>query len=177
MKNKNSQKSTYTFVGIAILAILTLLSGWLYLSSQTTKVVLITDKTNYFPSDQIELTVSLENYKNADTASIVVNYPDESKVLDTKTEKGITTRSLKNSIVFEANKSFFDTKQSKLGIITFDPGKLGELNFSVNKDLTTLSSDNTDIDIKEINDLSVSVGIASDDITEPKESKKSAVDF
>lgn len=164
-------------MGVAIVAIVVLVLGWLYLSSQTTKVVLTSEKSAYFPNDQINVTVLLENYKNTNQASVVVNYTDKLVLVDTQTKEGVTTRSLENSLVFEVDNVFFDTGKNRLGTITFDSNGVGEFNFIIDEELTMLSSSKGTINIEELVNLTVSVGIPSDEEGETKQSDGSSIDF
>lgn len=177
MNNKKNQKSTYTFFGVAVVAIAVLALGWFYLASQSTKVVLSSDKDAYFYIDQISVDVSAVNYKNANEASVVVNYPDNVTLVDTATSEGVTTRSLENGIVFEADNTFFNNSETKLGTLVFESNKGGEVDFTLDKELTKLISSEGNVEIDELVNLNVSVGIASDEVKETKSSTGTALDF
>ena len=178
MNTKKNKKSTYTFFGVAILTILILTLGWFYLTTQTTKVTLSSDKTAYFPDDQIKVDVSIINYKNANEASVAVHYPDNATLVDTITADGVTTKSLDSSVIFEADETFFEDSETKLGTLVFDIKEGGELEFTLDKDLTTLNSSEGNIEIKEFADLTVSAGIPSDDgDVKAQESTRSAFEL
>lgn len=165
------------FVSVAALAILLLVVGWIYLSSQVTKVVLSSDQTVYFPNDKIKVDVSIENYKDANEVAVVVEYPANAVLIDSKTETGVTTRSLENAVVFEADSSFTAGKNTKLGTLTFDSKENGEFVFKIERELTKLGSQKGDIEIKEFVDLSVSVGVPSDSEGKTEKSEKSSLEI
>jgi hypothetical protein len=174
--NKKNRKSTYALFGIAVVAILVLAIGLVYFYNQNTKLVLSSEQTVYFPNDQITVAVSIENYKNSNEASVVVNYPENAVFVDLKTESGVTARSLDKAIVFEADNSFFDSGKNKLGTITFDSNGNGEFIFTIDKELTKLNSSKGNVEIDELINLSVSVGIASDEV-KTESSTGSALNF
>jgi hypothetical protein len=177
MNNKKNQKSTYTFFGVAIVAIAALALSWLYLEGQPTKVLLSSDKAAYFYIDQIFVDVSVENYKDANEASVIVNYPDNVTLVDTVTTEGVNTRSLDNGVVFEAGDTFFDNSETKFGTLVFESDEGGKLDFTLDEELTNLNSNEGNIEIDELVNINVSVGITSDEINEKKSSTGSALDF
>lgn len=178
MKNKNKQKSAYTFMGVAVVAILVLLLGWFYLSSQQTKVVLDSEKTVYFPNDQISVDISIENYKNANEAAVAVNYSENAVLIDSEVAQGVTTRSLDNAIVLEADNSFFESSNNKLATLVFDSEGSGILDFTFDEELTNLNSVEGNIEIEELTNLSVSAGIPGDENDEEtKEASGSSLEL
>ena len=164
-------------MGIAALAVLLLALGFMYFYNQNTKVVLSSEQTAYFPNDQIKVEVSIDNYKDANEASVIVNYPENAVFVDSNTEKGVTARSLDKAIVLEADNSFFDSGKNKLGTINFDSNGNGEFVFTVDKELTKLNSTKENLDIKELVNLTVSVGIPSDGEEETKKADGSPLEL
>ncbi|MBA4336652.1 hypothetical protein C0416_02655 [bacterium] len=160
--NKKSNKTAYTFVGIAILAIVVLAAGWFYFQSQNATYKVESDQPAYFTVDNPILEVKLLNKKDASSGEIGVKFSEDVlKVKNTETSEGVTLRKLDNEYVFELGDTYFSSNNEVIATLTFESVKPGQVNFELDEELSTLSNSKGVMEVK-YESTSVEVGMAPD---------------
>jgi len=156
--NNKSNKTAYTFFGIAVLAIAVLASGWFYLQSLNTTFKVESDQPAYFTVDHPVVEVKLLNKKDASSGEVGVKFTqDILKVTDTKTSEGVTLRKLDDEYVFELGDTYFSSNNEVIATLTFESIQPGIVNFELDEKLSTLSNASGTMDVSYEN-ADVSVG-------------------
>lgn len=159
---RKSNKTAYTFLSIAVLAIVVLAGGWYFLKSQSTVVKIESDQPAYFTVDHPTVEVKILNPKDATSGEIGVKFEQNIlKLTDTQTSEGVTLRTLENEYVFELSEEYFASKNNTVATLKFENAQRGIMDFEINKELTSLSNPKGKMEIS-FEDLSIEVGVAPD---------------
>ncbi len=160
--NKKSNKTTYTFLGIAILAVVILVGGWYYIQSQKTEIKVVYDSSTYFTIDKPVIELKLLNKKEANSGEIGLKFSENViKVTDTEIADGVTLRKLDDEYVFELDDSYFSSNNDTVATLKFENVSFGTVKFEIDEDITSLKNDERTIETQYEN-LSINVGAAPD---------------
>jgi len=160
--NRKSNKTTYTLLGITILAIAVLTAGWFYLQSRHTTIKIESDKPAYFTVDHPIVKIKLLNKKDTLLGEVGLKFNENVlKIADTKTSTGVTLRKLNNEYVFELGEDYFASNNEVIATLTLESLQPGTASFELDKKLSTLSNNNGPIEVI-LQDTSMEVGMAPD---------------
>lgn len=164
--SKKSNKTTYTFLGIAVLAVVVLAGGWYYLQSQETEIKVVPDSSTYFTIDKPVVEVKLLNPKDANSGEIGLKFKEDViKVAETEVADGVTLRKLDDEYVFELADTYFSSNSDTVATLNFENVSFGTVDFEIDEELTSLNNSEDELNFKYEN-VSVGVGIAPERDTE-----------
>lgn len=163
MKSPNKKKTRNVYISIVILALVVILGGWLYLSTQKTTLEVVTDKDAYFFIDEPQVKMLLENSKNADAGEVVMLFDDSLLGLsESKLTEGVSMREVENSLIFDLSNEYFDLNNPEIANLTFEiiGREISMLEFD--KTRSNLTAAGQTVEIRNFVDKEIEVGQVPD---------------
>lgn len=160
MKTVNKQKNV--FIGVAVLAIILIGAGWLYLQSQGTALEINTDKPAYFAIDNPELEIALKNPKKASEGEVVVNYPEDViGILNSEVATGVNMRNMDNAVVFELSEEYFKNYTPVIAKLKLEGKERDQIDIEFDKEKSYLNSPEGAVRVENYKDAHFAFGQAA----------------
>lgn len=163
MDKPNRQKTRNVFIGIVLLAIIIAAAAWVYISVQSTTLVIKSDKIAYFTSDEPEVEVKILNPKNATSGEVLINYPQENLVLEeSDSPEGVLMREVGGKLQFDLSVEFFKNGDKNIATLKFSNLSTGKVTIEADKEKSFLNTAEGMLEFKKFDDADFTIGITED---------------
>jgi hypothetical protein len=163
MKKPTRQKTRNVFIGIVILAVLTGVAAWVYISVQSTTLAVTSDKPAYFTNDEPRVEIRVLNPKNATSGEVVINYPADNLMLEeTETPENVSMRETEGTLYFEISPGFFANGDKTVANLTFSVLNTGEVIINADTDDSFLETPEGRLEFKRYDFSEFDIGLTED---------------